>query len=347
MQTVTNEQIYARWEQIPESLKEAFFSTENGELIWKTCEDLGLSEEVIDQVLIVFGNVLLGFTPINDLAKELQLIPGMDPKAVDPVIFQIDRRIFAPIKGDILKLYGEMAGTGPRIVAEEAPVSKTAEEGVPAMIAEESAGQVEIRKVQIGEKTAPIETKPEAASMEGPAIMHTEAELQPVAQKKRSLSSFGGLFGFRRGEQKKEGPAVVAQVSTIEGLGKKPEEMARTEQQPVRVVHYTSAKAPEDMFIKEARPQGEAMPFVPVTKQEHEIDFEPKLVDLAAPKAEEASGSMASAVGEAQPIVVMKTPQRVEGIVPQVQPEQAPKLADIPVSGEIVDLRMIEHGEKK
>lgn len=393
MQTITNEQIYDRWEQVPEALKEAFFSLENGEAIWAACEEMGLPAEVIDQVLIVVGNILLGFTHINDLAKELQSIPGMDLKAVDPIIFQADRKIFAPIKGDILKLYGEMSGTGPRVAAAEVPagaISARASLEAPAMIAGEArpeprkeiqaeqeapaAVQVDIRKVRIGEEmnmeesVAPVvaEVKQKEAQIEAPAIIHAEAELQQVVQKKRSLSSFGGMFGFGRTHQepKKEGTSVVAaRVSMAGGAGKKQEDAMRTtEQQPVRVVHYTSAQAPEDIFAKAAQPQKEAATMVPVTKQEHPIDFEPKMVDLAQPTpivesvrpmsaqplavavpipAMPEEGGSVAAMPKIPQATVMKTPQRVETPV-AAQPQIEPRLAEIPVSDDVVDLRSLE-----
>lgn len=379
MQTITNKQIYDRWEQVPEALREAFFSMDNGEIIWKAGEDAGLPEDVIDNVLVVVGNVLFGFTHVNDLAKELQSIPGMDPKAVDPIIFQIDRRIFAPVKGEILKLYGEMAGTGPRIMVESATElaegSKPVEVGggAPAMIPTEGA-QVEIRKVRIeGDMTTGVSastgvvpaaaTRPE--STEGPTIIHAEAELKPVAQKKRPLSSFGGMFGFRKGqEQKTAGPVVAAQISMVEGLGKKPEDMARTEQQPVRVVHYTSAKAPEDMFAQPIQPQKEVSTFVPVAKQEHAVDFEPKVIDLAAheelvtapmgepgkitpvPAMPEEATQVAS-MPKLPEVTVMKTPQRMETVAKQAPQAKEPQLAEIPVRDDIVDLRMLERAEDK
>ena len=364
MQTVTNEQIYDRWEQVPESLREAFFSTDNGEIVWKACEDAGLSEDVIDNVLLVVGNILFGFTHINDLAKELQSIPGMDPKAVDPIIFQIDKRIFEPVKVEILKLYGEMSGNAPRMVAEEKP--KAVEPNAPAMIGE----QVEMRRVKMGDEqkeevVAPIPaTRPEPT--EGPTIIHMEAELKPVAQKRRPLSSFGGMFGFRRDQgEKKEGPAVATQASMIEGLGKRPENTAKPEQQPpVRVVHYMSAKAPEDMFAQPAQPRV-VPPVVPVTKQEHAVDFEPKIVDMAG-KTEPPVVAMGEP-GKIVPVpamtdetmaptppmpsiptaTVMKTPQRVETVVMQEPQMKEPQLAEIPVHDEVVDLRMLERIPEK
>ncbi|OGM92672.1 hypothetical protein A2333_02230 [Candidatus Wolfebacteria bacterium RIFOXYB2_FULL_49_7] len=364
MLTVTNEQIYDRWEYVPESLKEAFFSPEKGDIIWKACEEAGLSDEIAEQVLIVAGNVMLGFTQFNDLANELRTIPGMNPQAVDRAIFQMDKRIFAPIKGDILKLYGDMLGTGPRIVAESgseivkkesiamesAPAMMVAEAPVPAT--DTGNAEVDIRKVRIGE--APV--------AEAPAMIHSEVELQPVAQKRRALSSFGGMFGFGKAQgQKKEGATVAAEVSMVDGVGVRPQEMAEEEQQrPVRVVHYTSAKAPEDIFGTSAQEQKDAAAFAPVAKQDHEVDFEPKVIDLTSggqavaatreqgvqPMPDDVAPELSPTVPvlpmpEMPPVVVMKTPQRMESIAPSQQGRE-PRLADIPVSDNVIDLRALE-----
>lgn len=418
MQTITNEQIYDRWEQVPEALKEAFFSTDNGEIVWKVCEDAGLSEEVIDNILVVVGNVLFGFTHINDFAKELQSIPGMDQKAVDPIIFQIDNRIFGPIKGEILRLYGVVSGTGPKMVAEEGRVGVAATTDQPKILTdrvtpvapvEVQTTQLEIRKVRIGGEESSMAksqdkqieaSRPELA--EGPSIIHEEIALKPVTQKRQPLSSFGGMFGFhRRTAEQKDGPAVTAQVSMIEGVGRKPDEMGHTEQQ-VKVVHYTSARVPEDMFGQASRPQIEAGSPVAVSKQERE--FEPKVVNLAehpATKDEvlgqakdvpiqggpivveqqqqtsEAPRPIAQSVPTPeipvvvqsqtvevtappispltqlesanegampfiQPATVMKTPQRPEVTSEVKKQEPEPRLTEIPVTDDIVDLRMLE-----
>ena len=369
MLTVTNEQIYDRWEHVPESLKEAFFSPENGDIIWKACEETGLSDEVAEQVLIVAGNIMLGFTQFNDLASELRSIPGMDPQAIDRVIFQMDKRIFLLIKGDILKLYGDMSGNGPRIVAESGSgfVKKESVtmESVPAMVATEVAAspaertntEGDIRKVRIGE----------APAVEGPTMIHSEAELQPIAQKRRALSSFGGMFGFGKTQgQKPKGVGVTAEVSMVEGVGVRPQEAATTEQRPVRVVHYTSAKAPEDIFGAPAQEQKDATAFTPVTKQEHEVDFEPKVIDLmhsepiaATPIAQEPQPMSQAGVADRSPIVpvplmpetssavVMKTPQRMEVAAPMPPQGGEPRLADIPINEDVIDLRTLERAEDK
>lgn len=398
MQIVTNEQIYDRWEKVPEALKEAFFSVDNGELVWKTCESAGLSGEVIDNVLIVMGNILLGFTHINDLAKELQSIPGMTPEAVDRIIFQIDTQIFDPVKVEILKLYAEMTGAGER--AEGTATSESIQGGVveatqkeaslvarqeggataPAMIATEPGSvvmpvpamgvqreSVEIRKVRIEEgqhetPSVPSEVHSQASSPEGPIMIHSEADLVPVAQKKRALSSFGGMFGFRREqEQKKEEPGVTAQVSMVEGLGRKPEDMAKTAQQPVRVVHYTSAKTPENIFAQPTAPQGQPMVSISTsaTAQGQSANFEPKIVDLNA--LVEVKGVIAPEPNKMAPVppmpeedkpiapmpktpepIVMKTPQRIEVVAEQAPPMKEIKLSEIPVADDVVDLRSLE-----
>lgn len=371
MQTITNEQIYDRWEQVPESLKEAFFSADNGDIIWKACEELGISEDVAEQVKMVVGNIMLGFTRANDLADELRSIPGMDAQAIDRMIFIIDKRIFASIKADISKLYGDVSGTGPHMVVESAPeeVAKTSVEmgaalpmtdvsEVPHPVVSEQATNVDIRKVRIGEELEGV----------APAMIHSEAELVPVAQKGRPLSSFGGMFGFGKArEQKKEGPAVTAEVTMIEGLGVRPQETATTEQRAPRVVHYTSAKEPEDIFWVPAQAQKEAASFMPIAKQEHEVDFEPKVIDLThgepgavaipAPEAPKAvQGEVLIAQPQIIPVppmkedvqaVVMKTPQRVNQVAQPPQ-DKEPRLADIPVSDDVIDLRTLERtGDKK
>lgn len=407
MQLVTNEQIYDRWEQVPEALKEAFFSVDNGERVWTTCESAGLPSEVIDNVLIVMGNILLGFTHINDLAKELQSIPGMTPEAIDRIIFQIDTQIFDPIRVEILKLYAEMAGSAQRVetsidlryaqgnvvpreqskgsdsigvVQQGAPViieTKPIGDSVaPTMIAteqeiaapvatEEQIESVEIRKVrieddQIKQPIAPIGAQSREAVSNAPVMIHTEADLAPVAQKRRALSSFGGMFGFHRGQEpKKEESGAAAQVSMIEGLGRKPGDVAKTAQQPVRVVHYTSAKAPEDIFAQPTPPQGQPVALAPMPTQGQVKSFEQKIVDLGAVAT--ARETVVPAAGKMVPVppmpeegkpiatmpkvpeaMVMKTPQRTEMVAEQTPPVKEIKLSEIPVSDDVVDLRSME-----
>lgn len=368
MQNITKKQIHERWVNIPEGLKEIYFSPEVGEILWHTCEEAGLSEEIIKQIASVVGNTVLGFIHVNDLAKELGSIPGIDQKAIDPIIFQIDKRIFEPVKTEILKLYATVSSNEPHIVAQEAavPMAAGSVERVtmpiaetPAMISTEhgpatavpmTEAAVEIRKVRIGEDIQ----KEATGAAEGPTIIHTEVDLVPVAQKRRALSSFGGMFGFKRGEApKRVEPAVAAQVSMIEGLGKKPDDIARTAQQPVKVVHYTSAKAPEDMFGQQATQQQ--------APAAHAVNFEPKVVDLMGHGEQQAAQMSAptpvpAMPDESRPIasmpkapeaVMMKTPQRVETSTAQTPPAKEPQLAEIPVRDDIVDLRMLERVEDK
>lgn len=330
MQTITNEQIYDRWEQVPEVLREAFFSTENGEIVWKACEDAGLSEDVIDNVLIVLGNILLGFTHINDLAKELLSIPGMDPKAVDPIIFQIDKRIIDPLKVDILRLYGLVSGAASRMAAPavETPVKITAEE--PKILTETT--QLEIGKAKV-EGAGELATKAAESSIEAPAIIHAEMEVKPVAQKKHAPSSFGGLFGFRKGGEHKGGPTITAQVGMIEGVGKRLEDVPRMDQQPIRVVHYTSAKASEDMFGQAVKSE-QQVPSIPVMRQEH--GFEPAMINLAEHPATKDMFSQ----GKAMPALGARA--EAESERPTGVPRMINETASIPAAPVTIQTQTIE-----
>jgi len=412
-------------------LREAFFSFENGEAISNVCEEAGLPKDIIKNVANVVGNIVLGFTHINDFSAELQSIPGIDKKAADAIIFQVDHRIFDPVRGDILKLYRTVSGSGPRIIEETSveirerakasgELYTPAELGEPAVMTTKESTQFDVRKIKIqdGEdaSAAVIAEAPKDQIQEegiaAPTMIHSETELKTVSRKGRSFSSFGGMFGF--GKEKgveNGGAAITAQVSMAEGLQRKAGDVARTEQQAPRVVHYTAAKATEDIFGQQAQEQRQATAFAPVTKQEHEVNFEPKMVDLMAHDEQPASEQkteevrpietlQSSAREQAQeqrqatafapvtkqehevnfeqksansiqdmqqsvttpmqpavaPVVspqiplgeVMKTPQRGEpSMTAQATAEKEPRLAEIPVSGDVIDLRILERVDDK
>jgi hypothetical protein len=234
------------------------------------------------------------------------------------------------------------------------------------------ATQFETRKVKIEEETPKEEgpamihvreeiveqpvKKIEEQQAEGPAMIHSEEVAAPVVSKKRSLSSFGSVFGFhRKASGQNEGPAVTAQVSVSQGIGRKPGEAGHTEQAAAKVVHYTSAQGPEDMFGQATqRVQQEPVPSMPVSNPEY---FEPKTITITEPpvvKNEPAQESRTEPVSIAQPlssvvppIVVMKTPQRPESVDGAKRQEQEPRLTEIPVTDDVVDLRTLERAGEK
>ena len=270
-------------------------------------------------------------------------------------------------------MYRTVSGSGPRIIEETSveirerakasgELYTPAELGEPAVMTTKESTQFDVRKIKIqdGEdaSAAVIAEAPKDQIQEegiaAPTMIHSETELKTVSRKGRSFSSFGGMFGF--GKEKgveNGGAAITAQVSMAEGLQRKAGDVARTEQQAPRVVHYTAAKATEDIFGQQAQEQRQATAFAPVTKQEHEVNFEQKSANSIQDMQQSVTTPMQPAVA---PVVspqiplgeVMKTPQRGEpSMTAQATAEKEPRLAEIPVSGDVIDLRILERVDDK
>ena len=101
MTTPTEEQLFARWDTLPESLREALFSETNSDFLWKTCEDEHLPEEKINVVAKVMGYVLLGFIHPEDVARELKERLNLDPKSAKTIEDALKGRIFTPLAADL------------------------------------------------------------------------------------------------------------------------------------------------------------------------------------------------------------------------------------------------------
>ncbi|MBU6500460.1 MAG: hypothetical protein KGJ89_01350 [Patescibacteria group bacterium] len=104
MVTVTQNQALERWDNIPDVLREAMVSEANSDFIWKTCGNEHLPEEQINYVVRIFGHVILGFIHPEDMAGELKEL-GIVPQAADTIAGAINKRIFDPLKADIMSVH--------------------------------------------------------------------------------------------------------------------------------------------------------------------------------------------------------------------------------------------------
>lgn len=95
MEEYSKEQLKELYEQLPENLKKAVFSTEIGERI----RQISLENKVNDYLDIIkkVGYVFLGILSPNDFKKELN----------NPEIFKrINDEVFSSLKSDLEPLYG-------------------------------------------------------------------------------------------------------------------------------------------------------------------------------------------------------------------------------------------------
>jgi hypothetical protein len=118
MISISQDQTLDRWETLPDVLREAIVSEANSDFVWKTCADEHVPEERTGEAAKVTGYVLLGFLHPEDVAQELKERLNIDPKTANLIEDSLNKRIFAPLRTDIDKIYSpvsklEMAAPAP------------------------------------------------------------------------------------------------------------------------------------------------------------------------------------------------------------------------------------------
>jgi hypothetical protein len=250
---ISKQQASNRWDTLPNNLKEALFSEYNAETLWRICENQHLSDDKIEIVATLAGDVILGFLHPEDLAQEIGKDVNIVPEIAGAIASEIDRKIFAPIRADLEKVYAPPSGEieikeveaekrEPEIIENEKPVLteirkpeapiKIVEEEQPKIIAPEEKPAEEKKEEPIERQSA------EQMSSAEPLILHKETELKPLSENKKSLKSLGGLFGFlKKKEKTEEIKPVKAEVEGIETKPPKIEEIKPVETK-VKVVNY-------------------------------------------------------------------------------------------------------------
>lgn len=127
MTQITQDQSLRRWDSLPLNLREALYFEPNTEFLWKTCEDEHIPEEKIYTVSQIAGFVLMGFLHPEDVARELRERLTLDQKTSSAIEVALNKRIFAPLRADIDKVYAPIskleAAAAPKIIQDIGPAS--------------------------------------------------------------------------------------------------------------------------------------------------------------------------------------------------------------------------------
>jgi hypothetical protein len=255
---ISSQQYLQRWTTLPDNLREAIFSQQNTDILWRICEDQHIPEEKIYIIVTLAGDVIFGFLHPEDFAKEIRESLNLNPEIANSIAQEIDRKIFSPIKTDLEKVYSpvsEIPETKPSIKPKPGPeptlpIQPPAELPVVSPSAELRASPVEPKPIPLTElpkvtKAAQTIPKPPAASEVEPFILHEETEPQPVGEKKRV--SFPAIGWFKK-TPKTETPVKV-ELEIFNSEEKKPFDAARgkepivakTEPPKQKVIHYREA----------------------------------------------------------------------------------------------------------
>jgi len=230
--TISKKQILNRWDTLPDSLKEAIFSSFNVDLIWSVGAINHLTNDKISKIAMLAGDILMGFVHLEDFAPEIHKELNINPEMANSIAAEIDRKIFSPVKKDLRSVYRPPALEFKELEEErETPVlnlRKKMEEFSFKIVEDENQNQEnkidlskEIKKENVEvpqaepviEKTEEKEKKKveEPKVENGPLIIHQEVGFKPLSGK---LKSLGGMFNFLRSkdEFKKEEEPVKAEL---------------------------------------------------------------------------------------------------------------------------------------
>ena len=109
----SEEQIDARWDTLPESLRSAMFSEEYSDLIQNAAAKAGVPEDKVPYITGLVGYVLMGFIQPEELQEEIVKGTSADSKTAAALSKTIASGIFNPLKKDIGLVYQPVSTAAP------------------------------------------------------------------------------------------------------------------------------------------------------------------------------------------------------------------------------------------
>ena len=99
------EELWKLYEVLPKELKEAIFSAETAETIYRACTRNNLEEEKISEVAKYVGYVLMGLLSPDKLEEKLKEKLEVNSEKIKSIVQEITRFIFFPLRSILEKLY--------------------------------------------------------------------------------------------------------------------------------------------------------------------------------------------------------------------------------------------------
>lgn len=289
---ISHKQASDRFDTLPDKLKDVGFSANSVYVIDQACVQNHLSEDKQAKISQLVGYVLFGFIHPEDLSREIQEALSINSEITNTISVEINRKIFAPVRNDLDKVYAPVPSTVTAPSSQVAPENiinlKTAsapaaiKPGIPptpaqAPTAPQASSTVSViggAKEGAAEKTVevipPTKLEEKLKEHEAPFILHKEeAEIKPTTPPAPDKRSLGGLFWFLGGKGKGEKEEIKAEVqlekpqATIKA---EPIRLVGTPPTAPKIVHYTEARPPVSPFgAGEVKPIAEIRPISPVS----------------------------------------------------------------------------------
>mgnify|MGYP001036694538 CR=1 FL=1 len=102
--SLTPETIQEKVKNLPEKVKESFFSLETGRIIREVGQKHNLHVDQIGILADLIGQVLLGILPIGSFTHNLTRYLHLDSETAKFMAIELNEKIFLPIREDLKKI---------------------------------------------------------------------------------------------------------------------------------------------------------------------------------------------------------------------------------------------------
>ena len=224
---ISQVQILKRWDSLPDNIREALVSLENADALGRICEIEHISKEKKRVVSKITSHALLGFIHPEDIGSQITEELGIDKKIGASISDAVQKRILAPLKPDLEKIYAPVEEEPASLPPTPLPTivkTATTPPAPPAGLASIPMPPPPPKRSE-GFAAGPELNRREPVEGSAPKILQKQSEVQPIKQKAGFFSSLSGKL-FQGTTQKGEiGRVASPQFSGVARitLGKTPD----------------------------------------------------------------------------------------------------------------------------
>ena len=288
MLKIPRQQVLDRWDALPDNLKEALFSESNSNIVWQIGTLNHLPEEKISIMAMIVGAVIFGFLHLDDLTREIQESLNLNPQIANSISREINRKIFAPIRIDLEKIYSPVTAmpeikppTKPEAEIKPLQYGEVEPPAAPLPVTPTIPTVPEAQKIPTAQREIP--TAQREIPADKPFMILQETEAKPVGERKRGVPPIIGWF--QKEKPKKTEAPVKVQIEepfdAAQGKEKKEPLVAKTEAPKQKVIHYREVEMPTPFGKPGTQPPKE----IPSQKIETPaVKTEPPILEVQPPK---------------------------------------------------------------
>ncbi len=236
MLDVPREDVLKRWDELPDSLREAMFSDENADFLDNLCLVYKLGPRASSDLFTIISNVLHGFIRPSDFAKEIAGGLGLDPNISNRIASEVDAKIFAPIMADLETAYRPVGAptptTTPSGVGTVEPAQAATIKPKEDILLKPSVTETPFILHQHEEETKPqVEAAPVATSPLRPMFYKAPTTPPPVEEKALESRPIAARL------------ELGVEVQPVQESAPK---ISRTPREEIRQVNYSELRTPLD-----------------------------------------------------------------------------------------------------